>query len=79
MNLTIPYENKIKEADKKIIEEYIENNVEEYKNNYAKLTELTMDAVSSLSASKSRTQFIANQGFIKYIKYNYRTKQKDKI
>ena len=67
MNLTIPYENKIKEADKKIIEEYIENNVEEYKNNYAKLTELTMDAVSSLSASKSRTQFIANQGFIKNI------------
>ncbi|TXJ43018.1 hypothetical protein [Brachyspira pilosicoli] len=67
MNLTIPYENKIKESDKKIIEEYIENNVEEYKNNYAKLTELTMDAVSSLSASKSRTQFIANQGFIKNI------------
>lgn len=67
MNLTIPYENKIKESDKKIIEEYVENNVEEYKNNYAKLTELTMDAVSSLSASKSRTQFIANQGFIKNI------------
>ena len=67
MNLTVSYDNKIKESDKKIIEEYIENNVEEYKNNYSKLTELTMDAVSSLSASKSRTQFIANQGFIKNI------------
>ena len=35
MNLTIPYENKIKEADKKIIEEYIENNVEEYKKKFS--------------------------------------------
>ena len=63
MDFTIPYENEIEEKDKTIIQEYILNNIEEYEKNSTKLTELTIEAVSSLSAGKSRTEFLSKQGF----------------
>ncbi|WP_028328498.1 hypothetical protein [Brachyspira alvinipulli] len=78
MSLMIPYENEIDEKDKTIIEEFILNNIKEYEYNSAKLTELTIEAVSSLSAGKSRTEFLANQGFFKNI-FNSITGQNRKI
>ena len=78
MNLMIPYENEIDEKDKNIIEKYILNNIKEYEYNSSKLTELTIEAVSSLSAGKSRTEFLAKQGFLKNI-FNSITGQNRKI
>lgn len=67
MNFTVLYENEIDEKDKTIIQEYILNNVEEYKENSAKLTELAIEAVSFLSAAKSRTEYLSKQGFLENI------------
>ncbi|WP_300370634.1 hypothetical protein [Brachyspira sp.] len=78
MDFVIPYENEIDEKDKTIIQEYILNNVEEYKKNSTKLTELTIEAVSSLSAGKSRTEFLSKQGFFDNI-FNSITGQNRKI
>ena len=61
MDFTIPYENEIDEKDKTIIQEYILNNIKDYENNSTKLTELIIEAVSSLSAGKSRTEYLAKQ------------------
>ena len=68
-NLTIPYENEIKTEDKNIIRKFIINNIKEYENNSSKLTELIIEAVTSLNAGKSRTDFIAEQGFFKNLLY----------
>ena len=78
MDLTIPYENDINEKDKSIIQEYILNNIKEYEKNSTKLTELTIEAVSSLSAGKSRTEFLAKQGFLSNM-FNSITGQNRKI
>ena len=78
MNFTIPYENEIDEKDKTIIQEYILNNIKEYENNSTKLTELTIEAVSALSAGKSRTDFLAKQGFLQNI-FNSVTGQNRKV
>ncbi|WP_295155474.1 hypothetical protein [uncultured Brachyspira sp.] len=78
MDFAIPYENEIDEKDKTIIQEYIINNAEEYKKNSTKLTELIIEAVSSLSAGKSRTEFLAKQGFLGNI-FNSITGQNRKI
>ncbi|WP_300703710.1 hypothetical protein [uncultured Brachyspira sp.] len=78
MAFAIPYENEIDEKDKTIIQEYIINNAEEYKKNSTKLTELIIEAVSSLSAGKSRTEFLAKQGFLGNI-FNSITGQNRKI
>lgn len=69
-NLTIPYENEIKTEDKNIIRRFIINNIKEYENNSSKLTELIIEAVTSLNAGKSRTDFIAEQGFFKNLLYS---------
>ena len=69
-NLTIPYENEIKTEDKNIIRKFIINNIKEYENNSSKLTELIIEAVTSLNAGKSRTDFIAEQGFFKNLLYS---------
>lgn len=69
-NLTIPYENEIKTEDKNIIRKFIINNIKEYENNSSKLTELIIEAVTSLNAGKSRTEFIAEQGFFKNLLYS---------
>ncbi|WP_300589654.1 hypothetical protein, partial [uncultured Brachyspira sp.] len=63
---------------KTIKKEYIINNAEEYKKNSTKLTELIIEAVSSLSAGKSRTEFLAKQGFLGNI-FNSITGQNRKI
>lgn len=78
MDLTIPYENDINEKDRSIIQEYILNNIKEYEKNSTKLTELTIEAVSSLSAGKSRTEFLAKQGFLSNV-FNSITGQNRKI
>lgn len=77
-NLTVPYDNEIKIEDKNIIREFIINNINEYENNSSKLTELIIEAVASLSAGKSRTDFIAEQGFFKNLLYSI-TGQNKKI
>ena len=73
MDFTIPYESEIDEKDKNIIDKCILNNIKEYGHNSAKLTELTIEAVSSLSAGMSRTEFLAKQGFLKNI-FNSKSK-----
>ena len=78
MDFTIPYESEIDEKDKNIIDKCILNNIKEYGHNSAKLTELTIEAVSSLSAGMSRTEFLAKQGFLKNI-FNSITGQNRKI
>lgn len=78
MNFTIPYENEIEESDKNIIQEYILNNIKEYETNSTKLTELIIEAVSSLSAGKTRTEFLAKQGFFQNI-FNSITGQNRKL
>ncbi|MCZ9960377.1 hypothetical protein OFQ54_00790 [Brachyspira hyodysenteriae] len=78
MDFTIPYENEIDEKDKTIIQEYILNNIKDYENNSTKLTELIIEAVSSLSAGKSRTEYLAKQGFWQNI-FNSITGQNRKI
>ena len=78
MNLAIPYENEINDKDKTIIQEYILNNIKEYEHNSTKLTELTIEAVSALSAGKSRTDFLSKQGFFKNI-FNSITGQNRKV
>ena len=78
MNLAIPYENEINDKDKTIIQEYILNNIKEYEHNSTKLTELTIEAVSALSAGKSRTEFLSKQGFFKNI-FNSITGQNRKV
>ena len=77
-NLTAPYDNEIKIEDKNIIREFIINNINKYENNSSKLTELIIEAVASLSAGKSRTDFIAEQGFFKNLLYSI-TGQNKKI
>lgn len=68
--LTLPFDNEIEVKDKNIIQEFIVNNINEYKNNSSKLTELIIEAVASLSAGKARTDFIASQGFFKNLLYS---------
>ena len=62
-NLTLPFDNEIEAKDKNIIQEFIINNINEYENNSSKLTELIIEATTSLSAGKSRADFITEQGF----------------
>ena len=65
IKLEAPYKNKIDNNTQSIIQEFILNNINEYKNNSSKLTELTIEAVSALSTSKSRVDYMKNQGFFK--------------
>ena len=69
-NLTLPYDNEIEAKDKNIIQEFIINNINEYENNSSKLTELIIEATTSLSAGKSRADFITEQGFFKNLLYS---------
>ncbi len=69
-NLTLPYDNEIEAKDKNIIQEFIINNISEYENNSSKLTELIIEATTSLSAGKSRADFITEQGFFKNLLYS---------
>ena len=69
-NLTLPYDNEIEAKDKNIIREFIINNINEYENNSSKLTELIIEATTSLSAGKSRADFITEQGFFKNLLYS---------
>ena len=69
-NLTLPFDNEIEAKDKNIIQEFIINNINEYENNSSKLTELIIEATTSLSAGKSRADFITEQGFFKNLLYS---------
>ena len=65
IKLDAPYKDKIDNNTQSIIQEFILNNINEYKNNSSKLTELTIEAVSALGTSKSRVDYMKNQGFFK--------------
>ena len=63
--LVLPNKMEIQESEKAEIEKVIEQTIALHKENGAMITKLTMDSVTALTASESRSKELAQQGFLK--------------
>ncbi|MGE6896493.1 ribosomal protein L7/L12 [Priestia flexa] len=63
--LVLPNKIEIQESEKAELDQAIEQTIALHKENGAMITKLTMDSVTALTASESRSNELAQQGFLK--------------